>query len=318
MKALLTGGGGFVGRHLAKYLLDRDWEVIIYDDFSRFSREELGDLSHKAEIIEADINDLQKLGPLTKAVQVVFHLAAKSRTSESHQDREGCFRINVHGTFNLLEACRDAKPKIVFPSSWVVYDKNSIADGEATAESAKLGPNSPYAISKLVGEEYIRFYSDQCGIDYVILRLSNVYGSGDKDRIIPMIVDKALRNELITIFGTHHYVNFVHVRDVVKAMWRVAEDANANNKTMNIGSKESVNLPDIAKQIVAESNSSSGIKIAPLDPSEYPYYRPDLDLAGKISGYAPSVGLDEGILEVVDWRKSLLRNERPLIIKSSH
>jgi UDP-glucose 4-epimerase len=316
MKALLTGGGGFVGRHLAKCLLDREWEVILFDDFSRFSRKEIAELSHRAEIIEGDINEIQKLSPVTDSVEVVFHLAAKSRTSESHTDREGCFRTNVNGTFSLLEACKDAKPKVVFPSSWVVYDKNSIADGKATVESAKLRANSPYAISKLVGEEYVRFYSEQYGFDHVILRLSNVYGAGDNNRIIPNTVDKALRNELITIFGNHHYVNFVHVRDVVKAMYRVAEDANANNETMNIGDRESVNLSDMAQRIVTESKSASKIKIAPLDPSEYPYYRPDLDFARKISGYAPSVSFDEGIAEVVEWRKSLLRNRDQLVVSS--
>ena len=307
-----------MGRLLANYLLDRGWEVILYDDFSRFSRRELGDLSHRAEIIEGDINDLEKLSLVTDSVEVVFHLAAKSRAGESHKDREGCFRTNVNGTFSLLEACKEAKPKVVFPSSWVVYDKNSIANGEATIESAKLGASSPYGISKLVGEEYVRFYSEQYDIDSVILRLSNVYGAGDNNRIIPMIVDKALRNEVITIFGAQHYVNFVHVKDVIKAMHSVAEDVNANNKTMNIGDHESVNLVDVAARIVAESKSTSEIRIAPLDSWEYPYYRPDLSFARKTSGYTPSVSLNQGLAEVVEWRKSLLLNEDSLVTNVSN
>lgn len=269
----------------------------------------MGPISNKVEIIEADINDLERLKPAADKVEIVFHLAAISRTSESHKDREGCFRTNVGGTFSLLEACKDARPRIIFPSSWVVYDKNSIVDGDATVESAKLRTSSPYAISKQVGEEYVRFYSDQYGIDYSIFRFSNVYGAGDKNRIMPMIVDKALRNEPITVFGEHHYINFVNVKDVVNAIYLASQEAKAKNNTMNIGCQESINLADLAQQIVARCKSTSAIKVAPLDSSEYPYYRPDLNLARQLIGYVPSVSLDEGVAEVVESRKSMIKED---------
>ena len=178
---LVAGGAGFIGSHLVEYLLERGHNVTVLDNFSTGQRQYLTTLNN-LEIIEGDIGDFETVRLALENVTVIFHLAALASVPLSIQQPQTHFRSNILGTFNLFEAARLQKvPRIIFASSSAVYGDNHVL-----SETQTCLPMSPYAQSKLYGEQLAAIYYQVYGLSSVALRYFNVYGL-DKIRIRPIL-----------------------------------------------------------------------------------------------------------------------------------
>jgi len=298
MRAVITGGCGFIGSHLVREAVKRNWDVTVYDNFSRFAPDHLGEFEKAVSIIKGEIQDLTLLKKVLNGADVVFHLAASSRQSGSIDSPENYFGPNVLGTYNVVEACRASSTRIIFTSTWVVYARKDDKPPAKFSENSILEPANPYALSKKHGEDWLNLYSSLYGEDSVIFRLSNIYGPGDKDRVIPSLITRAMRGDDLTVFGNERLLNFVHVDDLIGAFASAATKKKIQNRILNIGSDTSVTLKDVAHRIVKATSSSSRVKVVPLPEYEYPYYLPDSSLAEEEIGFRASKTLDIGISEL--------------------
>ncbi|MCS7011119.1 MAG: NAD-dependent epimerase/dehydratase family protein, partial [Anaerolineales bacterium] len=227
MLALVTGGAGFIGSHLVRALLERGLAVRVLDNFSTGRRENLAGLP--LELLEADLRDASQVRRAVEGADWVFHLAAFVSVPQSMAEPETCFSVNVGGLVNLLEACRQAGVrKVIFSSSTAVYGEPSVFP---TPEDAPLSPLSPYALSKQIGEQYMRFYSRVFGLPTLSLRYYNVYGprqrpDSDYAAAIPIFARRLLTGQPLTIYGDGRQSrDFIFVEDVVRANLLAAESS---------------------------------------------------------------------------------------------
>jgi UDP-glucose 4-epimerase len=298
MKVLVTGGAGFVGHNLAVALIKAGYNVVIYDNFSRLGEGRLDQIKDNVKIVRGDIRDFSQLMNGVPDCDFVVHLAAISRVDESLISPITTFEVNVIGTLNILEYCRKLHSKLIFASSWMVYDPEEAAKKKPLTEDARVGPITMYGLSKLVGEQYCRLYHLLYNVRSLILRFSNVYGPGDKDRLVPVLISRAKKGDDIHIFGRKQTLNYVYVSDVVKAICS-AILTDIDFGIFNIGTSSSINLVKLASMIVSLCNSKSRIIEDPPRPFDYEYFCPDITKARKYLNYEPSVSLEEGLKECV-------------------
>jgi UDP-glucose 4-epimerase len=295
MRVTITGGCGFIGSRLARRCVERDWDVTIFDNFSRFSVANLGKWAESMSIVQGDIEDRGSLKPALQGTDVVFHFGGISRAVGSIENPHTFFDINVVGTYNVYDLCRGTSTRIIFPSSWIVYSKEASGFGKKMKEGAKLDPDTPYGLSKLMGEEYARLYWHLYAEDIISVRLSNVYGPRDKDRIIPTMIDKALKGERLIVNGNPRFLNFIYVEDAVDALMMTAQKKSVKSRVFNIGTPLSTNLFDLATMIRKECDSSSTIEIGPLPQREFAYYCPNTSLAKAELGFVCKTDIVDGI-----------------------
>ena len=176
MKAMITGGCGFIGSHLADFLIDSNYEVVVVDNLSIGRLDNISQLLDKSKFsfFQVDITDFDKLEIHFKGVDLVFHLAALADIVPSIENPKSYFQVNVSGTFNVLEACRKHNvKKIVYTASSSCY---GIPEQYPTKESAEIRPQYPYALTKNMGEQMVMHWSQLYGLAAVSLRFFNVYG----------------------------------------------------------------------------------------------------------------------------------------------
>jgi len=256
MRILVTGGAGFIGGNLVNRLVSiRAGEVLVLDNLHRgFSRDSL---PAAAEFRRADIRDPEVLASALKEREIVFHLAAQSNVMGAVADAGYSFSTNVVGTYNVLQAAVAAGVKrLVFPSSREVYgDPRSIP----VSESAPLRAKNAYGASKIAGEVYCRLAAQQ-GLEAVVLRLANVYGPDDRDRVIPLFSAAARAGLPITVFGRQKILDFVWIDVVVDALIQAAFGSYIRGP-VNIGSGKGTTIVDLAHRTVELSRSVSKIKV---------------------------------------------------------
>lgn len=219
MKIGITGSKGFIGKRLSQVLEDRGYSVIKYD---------------------VDNLDIRNKVELSDEIDVIYHLAALNKPFLSKTDPLTTFKVNALGTLNLLEAIRNSNvKKIIYTSSILVYK-----DLTKTKETDLGGYNSiyPYGFEKLIGEEYIKMYSDLFGIDYVILRISGVYGPEMYKNPIFDIIQGFLNNNIQLYVDRNSVYNFIYIDDVVNAL---VESLNWKSDIFNLCSDENSKIIDI-------------------------------------------------------------------------
>ncbi len=248
MRTLVTGGAGFVGSHVVDALLARGDEVHVVDNLSTGSR---GNLADGAELHELDIRDpaVEALGAELRP-DVVLHLAAQADVGTSVERPAFDAEVNVVGTVHVLEAARAAGARVVFTSSGgAIYGE---CDEPATEDHARL-PLSPYAVSKLAGEEYIAGWNRLHGTSHVVLRLANVYGPRQlpalEGGVVAVFLDRLARGKTAEIYGDGAQVrDFVHVSDVAAAFLRAAETGTG---TYNVGTGVATSILDLYRVCAA-------------------------------------------------------------------
>jgi len=245
MRILVTGGAGFIGRYLVEFLLKNN-TVLVYDDLSNSSRKDVDSLAGMgAEFLQGDILDVDSLCEFSK-VDMVIHLAAKSDVAESVINPEITNKVNVDGTVNVIDCCiKNNIKKIIFASSAAVYGDHS----DIITEESATNPQSPYGNSKLEAEKIIAKKCKENNINYVILRMFNVYGDGQNNNyagVITKFLDNIAQNKSLIIYGDGKQTrDFVSIQDIVDAFdCAITSDKNG---TYNIGTGKSISINELAE-----------------------------------------------------------------------
>jgi UDP-glucose 4-epimerase len=259
MRILVTGGAGFIGSHLVGRLVrDNVGSLILLDNLHRGRIADLKSVWDHVTFVEGDVRDRNVLSRVMQDCDLVYHLAAQSNVLGAVQNLEYSFASNVVGTFNVLQAARQAGvQRMVFTSSREVYgDPQELP----VPESAALRPKNAYGASKAAGEMYCKILAGP-GFETVVLRLANVYGPGDSDRVIPIFVDNALRGLPLTLYGGKQVLDFVWIDTVVDSLIK-AGFGDLIGGPLNIGSNQGTILQDLARRVLEVTGSASNIILA--------------------------------------------------------
>jgi len=255
LKVLVTGSGGFIARHLIKRLLREGFEVVGIDDYSNSEPDK--EWEGKFEFHQQNLTNLSPGHGLFHNVDCIFHLAAKARVQPSFLDPKKYYDTNVTGTLNMLEACKQWHIRsFVYSSSSSIYG-NAYLRSTGYSEDQTPSPASPYALSKVHGEELCRFYEKTYNIKCVVLRYFNVYGddqpsSGQYPQMMPVFMDRYRNGKPFVIYGSgDQRRDFTYVDDVVSANIQAMLSTNTlvNNNTLNIGSGINYSVNEICDMI---------------------------------------------------------------------
>jgi len=236
MKVMITGGAGFIGQHIAQKLTKVGYEVSVFD---------IRGPSKYGKLIKGNVFDFPDLKKVVEKHDVIVHLVGLPDARAAQEDPMESFKLNVFSLQNVLEACRLGNKKIIFPSTAAVY---GVTQDLPINENHPLNPNNVYSWHKSICEKLILTYSQNFDVDYVILRLFNVYGRGNKG-VIYSFVDKAKRGDSIEVFGVEQYRDFVHAGDVADAFYSSIIREAANRKIINIGSGKGIKIKEILQMV---------------------------------------------------------------------
>lgn len=307
MRALVTGGAGFIGSHIVEELLREGASVRVLDNFSSGKRENLEGFQGDLEILQGDLRDPQAIRAATKDVNMVFHLAAFVSVPQSMSEPEACFAINVAGTVTLLEAARQTGVrKVVLSSSTAVYGN---PDRFPTDEEAPLRPLSPYALSKQVNELYARLYTQTFSLPVIALRYFNVYGprqrpDSDYAAAISIFTRRLVNGQPITIYGDGKQSrDFIFVKDVVRANLRASESDSAG-EVFNICTGSETTLLDLLETMSELSPRQPEVRFEAPRPGDIYRSYGNPDKAAAILGFRAETSLANGLANTLEWMKS--------------
>ncbi|BDQ31800.1 NDP-sugar dehydratase or epimerase [Nitrosopumilus zosterae] len=296
MRILVTGGAGFIGKHLVNYLLKKGNKVTIFDNFSNSNKKSIEILQNEdVKIIEGDIREIEDILNAAKDQNIIIHLAAKISVEESIMNPFETFNVNVDGTKNVLEACKKNKiSKLIVASSAAVYG-DSLSDIKLT-ENAKINPVSPYGESKArMEKEIIKFLTKNENIDCIILRFFNIFGIGQTSEyagVITKFLERIKQNQALQVFGDGTQTrDFVSVNDVVSSIY----DAIIFGKsgTYNIASGKTITINELAKLMISWSRKNLEIQYLPQKKGDIKFSQAGIGLAKKEIKYSPKFGLEE-------------------------
>ncbi len=306
VKALVTGGAGFIGSNIARQLARSGASVIVLDNFSSGHRANLAPLSDVA-VAEGDVRDATDVRGAMKGADVVFHLAASVGNARSVDDPIADSQINVLGTLNVLLAARAAGVRrVVYSSSAGIF---GALKQLPIREDHPVEPDSPYGASKLAGEKHCLVFTKLFGLQTVALRYFNVYGPNQRydayGNVIPIFVHRVLHRQPLVIFGDGDQTrDFVHVDDVVQANLRAASsDATG---AFNVGSGTRVTINHLARLVADASGEDVAIEHGDPRPFDVRDSLADIGAARAAFGFAPSVNLATGLRGYVDWARAHL------------
>lgn len=301
MRYLITGAAGFLGSALANKLSADRHEVVGIDDLSTGDPNKL---SAGIQFTHADVNDRPKLWTLLKEVDCVYHLAARVSVPESILYPREYNQVNVGGTVTLMEAMRDVGVRrVVFISSGTIYGNQPV---QPVSENSIPNPRSPYAVSKLAAEFYVKSIGSLWGIETVSLRVFNAYGPGQHHPpvhtpVIPGFLRQAWENGTIVIHGDGNQTrDFVYLDDVVAAMIAASTAPDINQMTINVGSGKEMSARDLAKLVIEVTGGHPEVVYNPRNEGGLSRLCADISLAREKLGYEPKVSLTEGLKMTFD------------------
>jgi UDP-glucose 4-epimerase len=297
-KVMVTGGAGFIGFHLSKALSGLTDNLTIYDNLSTGKLENVADVP-EAKFVKGDILDIKTLFSQEK-MDLIYHLAAQVVVPYSMENPLDDFDTNAKGTACVLEKARKDDAKVVFASSAAVYGNPSVFP---TPESYGFHPFSCYGLSKVVGEEYCQMYREQYGLDIVITRFANVYGSRCHG-VIHDLLDKLAKNpDKLEIIGTGQQCrDFVHVFDVVDALIKVGTMTSVNGKVYNLGVGKTTSILELAKMMLTILNLQNKTVVTTTNvswPGDVTKIWFDIGNAKKELNWQPKIFLEDNIKEIV-------------------
>lgn len=295
-KCLILGGDGFLGSHLVESLLKKGHSVIVFGRFKNNKVKNLNHVINRIELFSGDFLNTSNLEKALEGIDYVFHFISSSNPVTTINKPREEIELNILPTINLLSICaRKGVKKIIFPSSGgSIY--GNYPRGRASEEDL-LNPISPHAIGKLIIERFLYYYFIQSKIDYVIYRISNVYGERQNidsgQGIIPTIINKALQRKEIEIYG-NTIRDYIYVRDVTSF---IANNFDKEHKyrIYNIGSGKGTTLHNLLK--IIKENTNLQLKIKKLEKRDCDIERIVLDTkrVREEFNFSPKVTLQEGI-----------------------
>ncbi len=322
MRFFITGGAGFIGSHLAESYLADGHEVVVIDNFSTGSRENLRRVAENPNltVIEADVLDAAEIIEReVAAADAVFHLAAAVGVELVVHDPVRTITTNVHGTENILQAAAKHHRRVIVASTSEVYGKST---HEMFSETDDLLIGSPYnsrwcyACSKLLDEFYLMAFHRGNGLPGTVVRFFNTVGprqTGRYGMVVPRFVSRALANEPLQVYGDGGQSRcFCHVLDVVRALRALLPEEESYGKIYNIGSQRLVTIRELAELVIERTGSRSGIEMVSYEKAYEKGFedmrrrKPNTDAVRSLTGWQPTRSLEEIIDDV---KASLLEKQ---------
>lgn len=310
MNVLVTGGAGFIGRWVVKRLLDDGHVVWILDDLSNGRKENIEEFFNRdnfKEFVYGDIKDRELLSKLfLNKFDICYHLGASINVQDSIDDPEITFNNDVIGTFNVLEECRRLNVKMVFMSTCMVYDRASGEQGITELHPTK--PASPYAGSKIAGENMVLSYWYAYGLPVVVIRPFNTYGPFQKTSgeggVVAIFIKRNLEGKTLNIYGDGTQTrDLLYVEDCARFVVEAGYSDKVNGEIVNAGLGRDISINDLARLI---ADSEEQIKHVPhIHPqSEIQKLLCNYSKAKELLGWEPKVSLEEGIKRTEEWIKN--------------
>jgi UDP-glucose 4-epimerase len=301
---LVTGGGGFVGSHLVRALLERGDDVRVLDNFSTGNRHNLATLAREVEVVEGELRSYERVHAAVRGAELVFHQGALPSVPRSVQDPLTTSAVNVEGTLNVLLAARDAGVRrVVFASSSSVYGNS----GELPRrETQSPDPISPYAVAKLAAERYCVSFSRVYDLETVVLRYFNVFGpnqdpNSQYSAVVPRFISAIAAGESVPVHGDGEQLrDYTYVDNVVEANLLAADTAGATGAVLNVATGAATSVNGLAEAI--------GRAVGKPVRKDYLLPRPgdvrdswaDVSEAKRVLGFEPRVHLQEGLRRTAD------------------
>jgi UDP-glucose 4-epimerase len=303
MKALVTGGGGFIGSNLVRALLARGDDVRVLDNFSTGSRRNLAGLD--VEVAEGELRSYERVHNAVRGTEVVFHLGALGSVPRSVQDPLTSSAVNVEGTLNVQLAARDeGVRRVVFASSSSIYGNQSELP---LRETMAPDPISPYGVAKLAAERYcVSFSRVYDSFESVVLRYFNVFGprqdpTSQYAAVVPLFITAIAAGEPVTIFDDGEQSrDFTYVDNVVAANLLAADAAGANGRIFNISGGTPTSVNELAVAIGRLLGKPVERRYLPARPGDLRNSWADVSEARSLLGFEPQVELEEGLRRTAD------------------
>jgi UDP-glucose 4-epimerase len=318
MKALITGGAGFVGSHLVNKLLSENINPIVIDNLSTGDTSNLDHAMHEIEFIKGDIRDESLVDKTIKNTDLVFHMAAAVGVKNILNSPLEGISTNIYGSEIVLKSATKYGKRIIIASTSEIYGKNL---SQPLSESSDRVIGQPqrirwtYSDSKAIEEAIATHLHQERQLPVSIARLFNSVGPGQNDAygmVLPRFVKNALRNEPIEVYGdgTQSRV-FCHVEDVVEALFQISCSESAIGEVYNVGGIEEITIENLALKVVSQCQSNSTLTYIPYENAysagfEETFRRvPDISKINSELGWSPKKSLEETISDVVTWCKQL-------------
>ena len=304
-KYLVTGGAGFIGSHLVETLVKQGQDVRVLDNFLTGKRENIEEFLDEIDLIEGDIRDFNTCEQAVNGVDYVLHQAALPSVPRSIKDPVLTNAINVVGTLNLLVASKDAKVnKFVFASSSSVYGDDPNLPKKEGIEGVPL---SPYAVTKLVGENYLRVFSEIFGLGTVALRYFNIFGPRQDPHsqyaaVIPNFITRVIEEDSPKIFGDGEQSrDFTFVANVVKANLLAVESEDISGEVFNIACGDRITVNTLFEKIRHFFQKEVDPFYDKPRPGDILHSFADIAKARKMLKYEPAMSFDDGLRETIQW-----------------
>jgi len=308
---LVTGGAGFIGSHLVEALAAAGCNVTVIDDLSTGRLSNLAAVRDRITFYQGDIRDPRLLDKAASGCEVLFHLAAIVSVPWTVENPVGSAAVNEMGTLQVLEAARRHHVRrFVGASSCAVY-----GDGSDNPKQEDMPPKplSPYAIQKLVGEQYAGLFSELYGLETLFLRYFNVYGprqdpSSPYSGVISIFINRAIAGESPVIFGDgQQFRDFVYVKDVVQANLLAAAVKPVGGRIFNIGTGNCIRIRELWQTIRTLAGSTAETVFKPQRPGEVLESLADIKRACEELGYHPAYPLEKGLQATLAWYRQQKR-----------
>ena len=296
---LVTGGAGFVGSYLVRFLLDRDEEVRVLDNFSTGKRENLAEVERRIEVVEGDLNDPAALSKAVSGVDYVFHEAAIPSVPRSVEEPVESHEVNATGTLKLLRASKEAGVRrLVYASSSSVYGANPELP---KVETMRPEPLSPYAVAKLAAEHYCTVFHRLYGLETVSLRYFNIFGprqdpNSPYSGVVSRFIDAILSATPPTIHGKGDQTrDFTYIENVAQANIAACHEATAAGGVYNVGCQKRISLNELWGMMAEITHSELVPSFAPVRAGDVPHSLADISAARRDLRFDPEIDVRAGL-----------------------
>jgi len=311
-RVLVTGGAGFIGSHLTESLVKNGAKVLVIDDMSNGVPSNLSAIRDSITLSVGSVADREFVRGIVRQhePEIVFHLAARNLVLSIRDPRDDA-QVTILGLLNLLEAIREADRTEVFVHSSTGSVYGEPVESPQTEKHARV-PTSPYGVSKMAAEEYLRIWSKLYSTKYVALRYYNVYGPRQSANestgggVIPVFANRILTGQPLVVDGTGKQQRcFTYVSDVTKSNLLSATTKDCWCDAYNIAADERIDILSLAKLMMEVSGAKVPIKFGPERPGDIMKFDPSIERAAHRFGYAPKVTLKDGLRNYFDWLESI-------------
>ena len=299
---LVTGGAGFIGSHIVERLRSRGDQVRIADDFSSGRRE---NVPAGVDVVDGDLADPAVAAKAVAGCEFIIHQAAIPSVPRSVNDPVRSHRANVDGTLNVLIAARDAGAKrLVFAGSSSVYGDTAVLPKR---EDMRPAPLSPYALQKLIGEQYCQIFTRLYGLETVVTRYFNVFGPRQQpgspySGVISLFIEALAEGRAPKLHGDGKQTrDFTFVGDVVTGVLRCCEAPNVSGEVINVAAGGRISLLELIRSLQMILKTNVTPEFGPTREGDVRDSQADIGKARKLLGFAPSVPFDEGLRQTVAW-----------------